>query len=296
MLQHTFQHIQGIGEKTEKRLWRAGVTHWLSFLDAPHHAPLPQGHRDAVCAELERSLRALERRDATYFTTRLAAQQHWRLYPEFGQRVAYVDIETTGGNAHTSPITVIGLYDGERPRAYVRGENLARFAEEVQDFTLLVTYNGTLFDLPVLRREFAVPLPPAHIDLRYPLAALGYRGGLKKIERRLGFEREGPVALLDGWCAVLLWHSHTRGEKGALATLLRYNLEDVIHLPALLAVVYNSRTQNLPFPIPPVTVPPAPPIPFGFDAPLIYRILAEAGRWPLTRPAPPEPPIPSGCP
>ncbi len=138
MLPHTFQHIQGIGEKMEKRLWREGITHWRSFLDAPHHAPLPQWRRDAICAELERSLRALERRDARYFTARLAAQHHWRLYPEFGQRVAYVDIETTGGNADTASITVIGLHDGEQLRVYVKGENLGRFAEEIQDFTLLV--------------------------------------------------------------------------------------------------------------------------------------------------------------
>jgi len=33
-----------------------------------------------------------------------------------------------------------------------------------------------------------IPLDQAHIDLRYPLAALGYKGGLKKIERQVGLE------------------------------------------------------------------------------------------------------------
>ncbi|MCS6924526.1 MAG: exonuclease, partial [Candidatus Binatia bacterium] len=131
MLRHTFQHVQGIGEKTERRLWRAGVTDWLSFLEAPHSAPLPQRQRDAICAELEHSLRALERRDARYFTARLAPQHRWRLYPEFGQRVAYLDIETTSGNADTASITVIGLSDGARLRVYVTGENLACFAAEI---------------------------------------------------------------------------------------------------------------------------------------------------------------------
>lgn len=284
MLQHTFQHIQGVGEKTEKRLWQEGITNWLTFLNTPHHSSLPQWQRDAVCFELERSLLALERRDARYFTERLAAQHQWRLYPEFGQRIAYLDIETTGPLSDTSRITVIGVYDGEQPRVYVQGQDLLRFVEDVDPFTLLVTYNGNLFDLPFIRRELGIPLAQAHIDLRYPLTALGYKGGLKKIERTLGFEREGPLSLLDGWCAVLLWHYHEQGVAGALETLLRYNLEDVVHLPALLAVVYNVRTQGLPFPISPMASSPTPPIPFTCNEALIHRALAETGRWPANQP------------
>jgi uncharacterized protein YprB with RNaseH-like and TPR domain len=278
MLKHTFQHIHGIGEKTEKRIWAGGITNWEEFLDAPRPAVLSPWQYDLACGEVEQSLRALERRNALYFAEKLSTQLHWRLYPEFAERVAYLDIETTGVAAGLSAITVIGLYDGEQPRVYVRGQNLAQFARDIEEFTLLVTYNGKLFDLPFIQRELCLPLGQPHIDLRYPLAALGYKGGLKKIERCLGLEREGPVALLDGWCAVLLWQYHERGEAGALETLLRYNLEDVIHLPTLLAVVYNTRTQRLPFALPPVSLPPLPEIPFGFDPVLISRALAETGR------------------
>jgi uncharacterized protein YprB with RNaseH-like and TPR domain len=281
MLKCTFQHIQGIGEKSEKRIWAAGLTSWEAFLKWPRQASLSPWQRDLACFELEESLRALERHDARYFRDKLPAQLHWRLYPEFAHRVAYLDIETTGVTAGMSTITVIGLYDGETPRVYVRGQNLSRFVEEIEDFTLLVTYNGKLFDLPFIRRELGLALEQAHIDLRYPLAALGYKGGLKKIERSLGLEREGPVALLDGWCAVLLWQYHERGEEGALETLLRYNLEDVVHLPTLLALTYNTHIQRLPFVLPQVMVPPAPEIPFAFNESLIYRVLAETGRGPL---------------
>jgi len=278
MLKRTFQHLHGIGEKTEKRLWAEGVTSWEEFLDLPRPAVLSPWQHELACAELEQSLRALEGRNAQYFIEKLSAQLHWRLYPEFGQRIAYLDIETTGTTAGVSTITVIGLYDGERPRVYVQGQNLFRFAEEIEEFTLLVTYNGKLFDLPFIRRELGLPLAHAHIDLRYPLAALGYKGGLKKIERSLELEREGPVALLDGWCAVLLWQYHEQGEAGALETLLRYNLEDVIHLPQLLALVYNTRIQRLPFLLPSIEPPPSPVIPFGYNSTLISRALAETGR------------------
>ncbi len=278
MLKHTFQHIHGIGEKTEKRIWAAGITTWEEFLNSPAQAPLVQWQRDLACLELEHSLRALERRNVRYFTEKLSGALHWRLFPEFGQRIGYLDIETTGSVAGVSHLTVIGLYDGSQPRVYVRGENLGQFAAEIEEFTLLVTYNGKLFDLPFLRQELDIPLAHAHIDLRYPLAALGYKGGLKKIERTLGLEREGPVAFLDGWCAVLLWQYHEQGEPGALETLLRYNLEDVIHLPALLACVYNRRISQLPFSLPSIEFPPPPQVPFQFHEALIVRTLAETGR------------------
>ena len=278
MLKHTFQHLHGIGEKTEKRIWAAGITNWEEFLDSPSQAPLAQWQRDLACLELERSLRALDRRDAQYFIEKLSGALHWRLFPEFGQRIAYLDIETTGSVAGVSHLTVVGVYDGSQPHVYVRGENLDHFAAEIDEFTLLVTYNGKLFDLPFLRQELGIPLSHAHIDLRYPLAALGYKGGLKTIERTLGLEREGPVALLDGWCAVLLWQYHEQGEPGALETLLRYNLEDVIHLPALLACVYNTRINQLPFPLSLIEFPPPPLIPFQFHEALIFRTLVETGR------------------
>ncbi len=279
MLKHTFQHIHGVGEKTEKRLWAEGVTTWEAFLDRHRTLSLPQWQRELGCVELEASLQALERRDAQYFSARLSPALQWRLYSEFNQRIAYLDIETTGGsNGSTPGITVIGLHDGEVPRVYVQGRDLASFVRDIEEFTLLVTYNGKSFDLPVIRQELGVPLMQAHIDLRYALAALGYKGGLKKIERAVGLEREGPLALLDGWCAIWLWQYHCQGVPGALETLLRYNLEDVVHLPALLALVYNTRIRQVPFAVKPMASPAVATIPFGFDEALVYRVLADTGR------------------
>lgn len=280
MLKQTFRHIQGIGEKTERRLWKAGVTCWECFLDHPTLGSLPPWLQDESRFELERSLTALEKRDARYFLTKLPHQIHWRLYPEFSERVAYLDIETTGLGAQEAMVTVIGLYDGERPQVYVHGRNLEQFVTDIDTFTLLVTYNGKQFDLPFLRTKLGISLDQAHIDLRYPLAALGYKGGLKKIEQLMGLERPGLVSQLDGWCAVVLWRYYERGESGALETLLHYNLEDVVHLPALLAKVYNTSIQQLPFPVEPVTLPDPPPIPFQPDESVMLRVLADTGRLP----------------
>ena len=293
MLHHTFRHIPGIGERTERRLWRAGVTTWEHLLDEPAHPALRRPLRDRARFELERSQRALARSDARYFTARLPHALRWRLYPAFAARVGYLDIETTGLGFAESSLTVVGLYtvdaDGGTgtPRVYVQGRNLDRFATDVADCTLLVTFNGAQFDLPFLRGKLGLPLDQAHIDLRYPLAALDYTGGLKKIETRLGLDRGGLLAKLDGWCAVVLWRYAQRGEPGALETLLRYNIEDVVHLPALLATVYNAAVERLPFPVAPAAVPNPPVIPFHYDESVILRVLEETGRPELADGSPP---------
>ena len=56
---------------------------------------------------------------------------------------------------------------------------------------------------------FNIQLNHAHIDLRYILQSLGFRGGLKGCERQLGIDR-GDLRDIDGFFAVLLWHEYQR--------------------------------------------------------------------------------------
>ena len=114
---------------------------------------------------------------------------------------------------------------------------MPRFPEVLDGVELLVTYNGSSFDLPVLKNAF----PHVdfgrfhHIDLRFPLHRLGVKGGLKGAERQLGIERPETLDGVDGFMAVLLWRAHRAGTATALDTLLRYCLEDVVNLKPLLA-------------------------------------------------------------
>ena len=85
-------------------------------------------------------------------------------------------------------------------RQYVRGINLDRFPGEMADCRLLVTFFGSGFDLPVLRRSFPeLPFDVLHIDLCFALKRLGYSGGLKHVETALGITRGQDTAGLSGW-------------------------------------------------------------------------------------------------
>jgi uncharacterized protein YprB with RNaseH-like and TPR domain len=275
MLRHTFCHLPGIGAKTERRLWDAGYTTWEAVLAPEPSRAAPPGRLPA--APLRDSLAHYERRNPAWFGGLLPAAQSWRLYHDFRDSCAFLDIETTGmlGWGH---VTAIALYDGRSVRHYVHGVNLADFVGDVAEYRLLVSYNGKCFDVPFLERTFSVRLNQAHIDLRHVLRALGLRGGLKSCERQLGLCRPG-MEEVDGYVAVLLWHEYQRRrDPRALDSLLAYNIQDAVNLETLMVQDHNRHLAAL---APPFAadyrlgVPAAPANPFRVDAGLVRRLLAE---------------------
>ncbi len=248
MLASSFIHGQGVGPSTERRLWRSGAHDWDSFLALASGGRL-RGHRMTRLAEVVRaSQEALDAGRIEFFGERLPPGELWRLHGPFASRAAYFDIETTGLSPGTDVVTVVGLYNGQGFQAFVRGENLEDFPRAAARHPLLVSYNGATFDVPFLQATFPDFAPRAHLDLRYPLARLGYRGGLKEIERRTGIRRPGHLAELSGFDAVRLWHAHVAGDASALSTLLAYTREDVVNLATLAGLVAAEMPAQIGFP------------------------------------------------
>lgn len=246
MLRQTFCHLPGVGPKVEQKLWSSGVHSWEAFLEqCDGHAGHPG--RKNWPQLIEQSQEELEKGNSAYFAARLRGQQLWRMYKDFRHTCAFLDIETTGLGGYGDYVTAIAMYDGECIRCYVHGINLDDFPRDVQDYKLLITYNGTTFDLPFLEREFNMSFPQAHIDLRYLLHGLGFKGGLKSCEKQLGIARPG-MEDLDGFAAVLLWHEYRgRSDEKALETLLAYNVQDTINLEVLMHEAFYRKIKETPF-------------------------------------------------
>ncbi len=245
MLENTFLHISGIGQKTEKAIWQAGIHSWNDF-----SAPASTAIRPSARRLVEDHLRKQPKEaltSASYFSGRLPASQHWRLFPHFRDKTAFIDIETTGINRETSIITTIALYDGSDIFTFVHGDNLDAFPDQLAKYHAIVTYNGRGFDVPMLENYFRIKIDQAHLDLRPILAALGYKGGLKGCERQLGIGRTGLQGV-DGYDAVILWNEYKRcGQQELLDTLLAYNIADTINLEPLLVMAYNLNIASTPF-------------------------------------------------
>ncbi len=245
MLRHTFSHLQGIGPTTEFRLWESGLTTWDEVTDFPHLLPK---RLDSLPRLVEESRQQLVDGNIRWFLDGLASSESWRVWSELAGETAYVDIETDGlSHTRGGAITTICLWDGENLKTYVQGENLRNFIDDLHDYRMIVTYNGSSFDVPFIESWFNEQISIGHVDVRHPLASLGITGGLKECERKLGLDR-GELADVDGMFAVHLWRDFlATGRIESRDTLLAYNALDAINLAPLMGHAYNGKLADTPF-------------------------------------------------
>jgi len=176
----------------------------------------------------------------------LPSSERWRLYRDFRHRCGFLDIETTGMTMYGHEITVIGLYDGRQTHQFINGLNMEEFEDALDSYDLLVTFNGSRFDLPFIRTFFHnLQLRQAHIDLLHVVRRLGYRGGLKSIEPLFGIARSPEIQEMSGYEAVVLWHEYQQGKVDALQKLLLYNEADVVNLKIIMDTVWERLCREL---------------------------------------------------
>jgi uncharacterized protein len=248
-LTSTFIHLPGISLRRERELWSKGILDWHQFQEAVSVGKLSQqAYRNAVIV-VRASLRAVEQRDVTFFTALLPECEMWRLFPHFVDDTLFLDIETTGFTAANNDVTVIATLTNRRLALFVNGVNLADFPCHVAQYPLLVTFNGSQFDLPFLRTHFpAARWDRSHIDIRSLLASLGYKGGLKVVEGTLGIRRDPSIQDVTGLDAARLWYQYRLGDDAALQLLALYNLTDAAHLAQLLTFAIMEKIRELEFP------------------------------------------------
>ncbi|HYO54167.1 ribonuclease H-like domain-containing protein [Archangium sp.] len=244
MLRRTFQLIPGVGPWKEKDLWARGIQTWDDFPETG--VVLGQKLDEGARRRLAMAREALERRDLKGLAAMVPPREHWRLYPEFARDAVYFDIETDGAQEQVP--TVVGLFDDGGLHVFIQGRNMDALPEAMAERRLWVTFNGSCFDVPVLRQYFGrgFPTPDAHIDLRFVCRRLGMGGGLKEIEDKLGLGRPPHMKGVNGWDAVLLWRAYReRGDVEALRFLVEYNLYDSFQLRSLMDKAYNRALDDL---------------------------------------------------
>jgi len=83
LLKHTFIHIQGIGLKTERNLWKRDILTWQDFLK--HGEPIFSRARDQfIREELEASSEHCN--DILFFRGRLSSGDMWRIFDAFKEK------------------------------------------------------------------------------------------------------------------------------------------------------------------------------------------------------------------
>lgn len=244
-IENSFIPVEGVGETTERRLWREGVTTWEAFDPAADVAGVGPTTADRIESFIAEALTRLDDGDATYFDRAFPSGERWRLYENFREETCFFDIETTGLDEHRDRVTTVSFHRDGETTTLVAGDDLTadRLREQFADASLLATFNGARFDVPFLETSFGIDVDTPHLDLMYPCKRMGLSGGLKPIEKRIGIDRDRPD--LSGRDAVRLWREYERGDADALDTLVSYNREDTENLRTLADVVCERLHEDV---------------------------------------------------
>lgn len=240
MLSATFQHIRGIGAKKEIDYWGSGLVSWdaLESKQTPQLSLFTIPSNGLKSGVFYSSRKALEKHDAEFFAKRLSRREYYRIALTFPSETLFLDIETTGLSRYYDTITVVGWSMNGQYSFYIKGGDERLLRTALRKAKAIVTFNGTLFDIPFLRQEFPdLHIPAAHVDLRFLARRVGLAGGQKRIENLIGVKRPTYVENLAGETAPLLWYKALRGDQEALNLLVSYNHADVEGMKFILDAV-----------------------------------------------------------
>ena len=154
LIRHSFIQLPGIGVVTERTLWNSGISSWDDLVGSDYLPPNISRKFPDLETHLDECRRRLEIYDGAFFQSCFPSNERWRFYADFRSRTAFLDIETTGISPVSSYITMVGVLDTKGYTSYVTGENLEDLPECLEAYDLIITFNGTSFDLPCLTHYF----------------------------------------------------------------------------------------------------------------------------------------------
>lgn len=230
MLTRSFCFFPGLRQAGERKLWQKGVLAWRDLEHGGAEGLFSQTRCDSLRGYAAEARQALAAGDVTFFLSRLPLADQLRIIPDFVPDTGFLDVETDSLH-QDARLTTAALLTRDGLRVFVRGFDLDHLPQALAHLEMIVTYNGTDFDLAILGREFDIAPDQPHVDLCPVLHAWGYFGGLKAIARRLGVVPKTPSPAMSGHDAALLWESYTRtADPDALHRLAVYNAHDALML------------------------------------------------------------------
>lgn len=249
MIRKCFSFIPNLSQKQILELKSKNIT-WDNFLESAEGI-FSDEEASSVFSYVNLAKQKLQEKDPVFFKNTFSKHDHILLFEHFLDSVAYIDIETTGLSKNHNSVTVIGVYDGKKTYTFVKGINLddKKLSEFLSNFKMIVTFNGSFFDLPFIEHHFpSVSFKDKlHLDLRWVCKRAGLTGGLKNIEKETGISRDDELVGINGSMAVRLWKKYEKNSnKDALNLLVKYNQADVVNLEKLAKIVHSKLLDSKP--------------------------------------------------
>lgn len=246
MLTNSFCFLKKVSSKKEKDLWGKNIITWDDYNKLlTYQFSMLDENSDPFCEAKQ----ALFSHDVLYFQKKMSPHNFFRILLSFPNEVLFLDIETTGLSLYYDIITLIGWSINQEYGYYITGTDINQFKKIVEKAKIIVTFNGTLFDLKFLKKSFPeIKFPTCHVDLRYFTKRVGLTGGQKKIEELLGYKRPHKIKEVLGENAPVLWYEYCRGNNVAIKKLIQYNFHDIEGMKFILdsCIQLYCRKENFP--------------------------------------------------
>lgn len=247
MITHTFQILPSVGAKKEMAIWEQGVRTWDEFMAADHVGTMRPDAKQHGDVMLTQASELLDDGDCRSLADMMPKAEVWRLFRHFRDDAVYLDIETDG-LSRDALVTVVTVHGRGDTVTLTEGIDLCpeTLSDALDGASMLVSFNGSCFDVPVLRNSFpSVDLDIPQFDLRFASRKVGYRGGLKPLEIQLGITRAEDIEGVDGAEAVRLWKMWERnGDRDALDILREYNRADTVNLETIADIIYDRLVRE----------------------------------------------------
>lgn len=245
-IQSTFIHLDKLGVHKEKELWSKNIFSWEDYQLNIEKTNLFFEDKDSI---LYSSINALKEKDIDYFSKKIKKSEYYRLAISFPKDVLFLDIETTGLSQYYDHITMIGWSINNHYDYYINGiTDITNFIDVVKRAKIIVTFNGSIFDIPFIKKFFPhINFPLCHIDLRFFSKRFNLSGGQKVIEERIKFKRPKSLQNTDGYIATILWDEYKWGKKSSLEKLIAYNFADIEGMKAILDYCIKENFKKLQF-------------------------------------------------
>jgi len=240
MIKKSFIFLEKISTKKEQSIYRQNIKDWSDFLKADKIkgiAPLKKAYYNR---QIQEAQKALLEENPSYFTNRLPQKEMWRLYDQFKEQSCFLDIEIDS----TGKVILVGISDYYTTSTFIQRINLEKslLEKELSKYKLLITFNGSSFDLPKLKKQLQLDFNIPHIDLKPLCVNLNLKGGLKEVEKTLNLKR--PKHLYGN--PVELWKAfHASGDGEYLELLIDYNKEDIENLKGVMEYCYKKLNEKI---------------------------------------------------
>ena len=240
MIKQSFIFLERISKSKEEQIWKSGISDWNEFLNNKKITKIADSKKNYYNHKIKEARQALLQDNSSYFIGRLPKKEMWRLYHYFKDECGYLDVEI---DSH-GKIILAGISNYYNSNSFVKGYNLEKewLQKELSKYKILVTFNGSSFDLPRLKKQLGLEINIPHIDLKHLVLRLSLKGGLKEVEKTLNLKRPAnrygnPV---DLWKAF-----HASGDKEWLELLINYNKEDIENLKLIMDFVYKEMSNKI---------------------------------------------------